>query len=143
MTDIIIIRDADDDTIKRILGKEEYVTKQVMKEDKQKKNTQKITKDTSKVVWTKKEIKILKTYYTKGKPNWTLLKQLLPNRTESAMKWRASSLGLCKEYKRYSKHKKHKKLEEKVEKKNKQKNGLNGQKKKTTYYKKTTQKKEE
>jgi len=120
MTDIIIIREADEETIRRILAKEKYVPapEQSKKEDKQKKDVPK-TKNTSKIVWTKKEILILKTYYTAGNPNWTLLKQLLPDRTRNAIQWRAFDLGLSKKHKQKFESKKRKytrKIEEKVEK---------------------------
>lgn len=110
MTDIIIIKDADEDTIKRILnGKKTETTtsKPEGKPEKEKLPKEKafVPYKNSKAKWTKKELKTLKTYYTKGEPDWELLKQLLPNRTESAMKWRASSLGLSKTQKGHKKNK--------------------------------------
>lgn len=129
MVDVIIIKDADEETIKRILNGKKTTSEQETSEKiplskifgvkKQEQAEQEIEpepdltekiinkgrpkkfipfKGNHKIVWAKSELKTLKQYYIKGNPDWKLLQQLLPNRTESAIKWKASQLKICKKY---------------------------------------------
>jgi hypothetical protein len=129
MVDVIIIKDADEETIKRILNGKKTTPEQESEPEPQPDLPEVITKrgrpkkfvpfkGNHKVVWAKSELNILRHYYIKGDPDWKLLQQLLPNRTALAIKWKACQMKLCKKYSRVEKIKN--KLE-KIEKQDKPK----------------------
>jgi hypothetical protein len=100
MVDVIIIKDADEETIKRILNNkkpEQEAQPEPAKKDVPYKGTNK--HNWSKIAWAKSELNILRHYYIKGDPDWKLLQQLLPNRTALAIKWKACQMKLSRKYK--------------------------------------------
>jgi hypothetical protein len=118
MTDIIIIKNADEETIKKIINgnknsysielEEETIKpksiderKELIRENYSKNKTNPKNKSNKKWdYWTKQEDKIVKTYFTKneynptGMINWKELIKNLPERTYQAIKKRANKLKL-------------------------------------------------